>query len=65
MKINLTGSTLTYSVSMDGVTWIPLASEAITTPFTTAPNQIGFGQINASGDTVSLTLAADWFRRTV
>jgi hypothetical protein len=41
ITLSRSGSTLTYSVGVDAVTLFTMVSEAMTGPFTTAPDQIG------------------------
>jgi hypothetical protein len=40
-KVGRSGSTLTFYFSYNGVAWLSLYSEALTTFFTTAPDQVG------------------------
>lgn len=42
-KVALAGGTLTFSHSIDGVTWTDIFSQALATNFTTGPDQWGFG----------------------
>lgn len=49
LVLSRSGSTLTYSISLDGITTMPLTTQTMTTPFTTAPDQIGIICDNDTG----------------
>lgn len=49
ITLSRSGSTLTYSIGVDAITLFTLVSEAMTGPFTTAPDQIGIICDNDSG----------------
>lgn len=50
IRVNRTGSTLTWYWTQDGIHWRTLLSEAMTTHFTTAPDEVGYA-VNVGGDT--------------
>lgn len=63
VKIQNNGSgNITYSFSNDGVNFVQATSQALTTPFTTAPNQLILGGLGVGGGTTRCTF--DFLRRT-
>lgn len=64
LRCSRAGSNLSWDASPDGATWAPWLTEALTTHFTTAPNQVGIGAV-VNHATLDLTVSADWFRRVI
>ena len=62
LKINRTGTSLTYYFSTNGITYDLVATRALTTDFTTAPDTIGLGVDPYSQIAI---LDVEWFRRTL
>jgi hypothetical protein len=62
LQINRTSTTLTFSSSLDGITYDSQITRTITTDFTTAPDEIGVG-----GDPYQqiMNTNIDFFRRTL
>ena len=63
-QIALASGTLTYSISQTGLpgSWITMASRAVTTDFSTAPDHIGFA-VRANNGSDTPTAYVDWFRQ--
>lgn len=62
LKVNRTGTALTWSYCFDGVNYIAAYSESVTSHFTASPDTIG---LSFSPYGKQLNLGCDWFRRTV
>ena len=62
-RIGQMGTTLTFEVSSDGVGFMQVYSESVTSHFTTAPNQVGLAldNVDANNPTDGIFW---WFRRT-
>ena len=60
-KVRNDGTNLIFSYSVTGVSYFAAFTTALTTHFTTAPNNIGLG-IAAYG--ANAVLVSDWWRRT-
>lgn len=63
LRIGSDGKDLGFSVSTDGRSWTLLGADAVTDPFTTAPDKVGIFLINY-GRSVSVGYGCDYFRRT-
>ena len=64
LRIGRTGTTLAVSFSSDGVAWQAMASLAMGTYFTTAPDTVALLALHTGTGAANIVLASDWFRRT-
>jgi len=61
-QVGLSGTTLTWSTSIDGIHYGTALGHAVTTNFTSGPDRVGLGtSIYAAADN---NLDCDWFRKT-
>ncbi|UTU10023.1 putative tail protein [Caulobacter phage RB23] len=63
-RISLTGSTLKAEVSADGKFWRTIVTQAVTTGFTTKPDQIGLGCSLNYTDTQSAMLSVPYWNQS-
>lgn len=64
-KIDLTTTTMNFSISGDGLVWRPVGSvKNFSTYFTTAPDKVGMVVRAGSATSPGAIMSADYFRRT-